>query len=100
VLDVLTCQASSVPCERLFSAGKQVATERRSRLGSDRFEQLLVMKSAWQGTLVDWAAVNSDSIEEVDLNEYNDLLEADNDAKMWDDEDKHFLFETDSDSDL
>jgi hypothetical protein len=58
------------------------------------------MKSAWQGTLVDWAAVNSDSIEEVDLNEYNDLLEADNDAKMWDDEDKRFLFETDSDSDL
>jgi hypothetical protein len=58
------------------------------------------MKSAWQGTLVDWAAVNSDTIEEVDLNEYNDLLEADNDAKMWDDEDKRFLFETDSDSDL
>ena len=33
-LDFLPCQASSVPCERLFSASKQVATDHCARLGT------------------------------------------------------------------
>ncbi|KAF7770801.1 hypothetical protein Agabi119p4_6775 [Agaricus bisporus var. burnettii] len=82
-LDVLPIQASAVPCERLFSASKQVATDRRSRLGSDRFEELLVMKSAWWGTMVDWAAVNTAEVEEVDLVDYVDFLEADKQAQEW-----------------
>ncbi|EKM81447.1 hypothetical protein AGABI1DRAFT_36291 [Agaricus bisporus var. burnettii JB137-S8] len=82
-LDVLPIQASAVPCERLFSASKQVATDRRSRLGSDRFEELLVMKSAWRGTMVDWAAVNTAEVEEVDLVDYVELLEADKQAQEW-----------------
>ena len=32
------------------------------------------MKSAWQGSIVDWAAINSGIIEEVHVNEYTDLL--------------------------
>lgn len=83
-LDILPCQASSVPCERLFSASKQVTTERRSRLGADRLEQLLVMKSAWQGTMVDWAAMNSRAVDEIEINDYSDLLQADKDVREWD----------------
>ena len=32
--------ATSVPCEHLFSTGSEVATDRWSRLGADKFEQL------------------------------------------------------------
>jgi hypothetical protein len=96
-LDVLPCQASSVPCERLFSSSKQVATERRSRLGCERLEHLLVMKSTWQGSVVDWAALNSNATEEVDIIAYTDLLQADNDAMRWDKEDEDFMFESTGD---
>lgn len=74
----------------MFSSSKQVASDRRSRLGAERLEQLLVMKSAWQGSIVDWAAINSGIIEEVHVNEYTDLLQADNDAKEWEKEDDGF----------
>jgi hypothetical protein len=94
-LDILPIQASSVPCERLFSSSKQVATERRSRLGSDRFEELLVMKSTWRGTISDWAVTNSKDIEEVDLVEYAEFLDADVQAHIWDAEDEEHLFESD-----
>src|SRR5882757_9493507 len=46
-LDVLPSQASSVPCEWLFSGTKQIAVDRRARLGSAVFEELAIMKSAW-----------------------------------------------------
>jgi hypothetical protein len=55
------------------------------------------MKSAWKDTIVDWAAVNSGNTEEVDLNEYADLLQADADATNWDKEDEQFFFEPESD---
>lgn len=58
--------------------------ERRSRLGADRLEQLLVMKSAWQGTMVDWAAMNSRAVDEIEINDYSDLLQADKDVREWD----------------
>ncbi|KAF8676686.1 hypothetical protein AX14_004846 [Amanita brunnescens Koide BX004] len=90
-LDILPCQASSVPCEHLFLSSKQVATECRSRLGSDLFKQIVMMKSAWQGTVVNWATVNSQMAEEVILTEYGDLLQAENDAKQWDEEDDIFV---------
>jgi hypothetical protein len=96
-LDILPVQASSVPCERLFSSSKQVATERRARLGSDRFEELLIMKSAWRGTISDWATSNSVEVEEVDLVEYEELLGADVQARAWDDEDKEHILESDID---
>lgn len=58
--------------------------ERRSRLGADRLEQLLVMKPAWQGTMVDWAAMNSRAVDEIEINDYSDLLQADKDVREWD----------------
>lgn len=76
-LDFLPCQASSVPCERLFSASKQVATDRRARLGAKRFEELQLMKFAWRHSVVDVAAWNSSEVEEVDVEEYKDLFIAD-----------------------
>jgi len=94
-LDILPIQASSVPCERLFSSSKQVATERRARLGSDRFEELLIMKSVWRGTISNWSAINSEDIEEVNLVEYEELLDTDVQACVWDDEDEEHLFESD-----
>jgi len=46
------------------------------------------MKSAWQGSLTDWAAINSNEAEEVDLVEYSKLLDADEKALAWDREDE------------
>jgi hypothetical protein len=90
-IDYLACQASSVPCERLFSAGGEVATKRRAKLGAARFEELLMMKYAWRknGT-GDVAAQNSAVVEEIDeeagseIIEYKDMLAADRDCEEWD----------------
>jgi hAT family C-terminal dimerisation region len=84
-LDYLPCQASSVPCERLFSGGGEVATKRRAQLGADRFEELQVMKFAWRNNVDDWAAWNSATVEEVDeMKEYEDLVAADEEQQAWD----------------
>jgi hypothetical protein len=77
-LDILPIPASSVPCERLFSAAKQVADDRRSRLGSKKFEELEVMKFAWFNTIPDLAAWNSNDVEEIDIiREFKALLSDD-----------------------
>ena len=49
------------------------------------------MKSAWQGTVVDSAAINSQMAKEVILTEFSDLLQAENDAREWDKEDDEFM---------
>ncbi|RDB24635.1 hypothetical protein Hypma_008183 [Hypsizygus marmoreus] len=58
-------QASSVPCERLFSASKQMAIEQHTCLGSKIFEQLQIMKFAWRGGITDLAAWNLSQVEEI-----------------------------------
>jgi hypothetical protein len=86
-LDYLACQASSVPCEHLFSAGGEVATKRRARLGAVRFEELQMMKFAWRKDIDDLAACNSSQIEEIEdeiITEYKDMLVADQDLDEWD----------------
>ena len=58
------------------------------------------MESAWQGSIVDWAAVYSSAdraVDEIAFNEYSDPLQAD---KLWDEEDKQFLLEPGSDSNM
>lgn len=85
-LDILPIQVSSIPCERLFSASKLVASDRCSRLGSDRFKELLTMKSVWRDSLVDRAAVNTEDMEEIELTQYIELLDDDAQAQVWDDE--------------
>jgi hypothetical protein len=69
-LDVLPSQASSVPCERLFSGTKQIATDRRAALGPVVFEELTIMKSAWGPDLCDVGAWNAAQDEEVDIHEF------------------------------
>ena len=73
--------ASSVPCERLFSAGAEIATDRRSRLGADKFEHLQILKHAWRKTISDHAKQNSF---EVEIIEYRELAERDQELAEYD----------------
>ncbi|KAF8868816.1 hypothetical protein BD779DRAFT_1793274 [Infundibulicybe gibba] len=43
--------------------GKQIATDRRSRLGADRFEELQMLKFHWRGEIEDWAEINKSTCE-------------------------------------
>jgi hypothetical protein len=82
-------QASSVPCERLFSAAKEIADDRRSRLGNERFEELQMLKFAWNKSIVNLAAFNSNHVEEFDLEEFVEMLRVDQSDAEWDiDEDE------------
>lgn len=83
-LDVLPAQASSVPCERLFSGSKQIATDRRSRLGPVVFEELVIMKSAWGPDLYDMSTWNAAQIDEVNSFDFEELLVEDVDCAAWD----------------
>jgi hypothetical protein len=64
-LDYLPIPASSVPSERLFSSAKRTADDRRSRLLPSVFEEIVVLKTHWQGKIPDRAQLNSKHIEEV-----------------------------------
>ena len=55
------------------------------------------MKSAWMDTVVDWAAINSTVVEEIEMNDFTDLLQADDLPREWDEEDERFIFESDLD---
>lgn len=44
VADILPIQASSVPCERVFSSSKETITTRRNRISGDLMEQLQILK--------------------------------------------------------
>src|SRR5260370_3097762 len=76
-LDIPPCQASSVPCEWLFSASKQTADDRRASLGTKQFEELQLMKFAWRSKITDIASSNSDQVEVVDLGDYLNMLQYD-----------------------
>ncbi len=85
-IDFLACPASSVPCERLFSGGGEIATKCRAQLGVTHFEELQVMKFAWRHNIGDLAARNSSQVKEIDdeMGEYRDLLVADGEQARWD----------------
>ncbi|KIK81224.1 hypothetical protein PAXRUDRAFT_90310, partial [Paxillus rubicundulus Ve08.2h10] len=72
--DICAIPASSVPCERLFSASAEIATDQQSHLDAEKFEELQVLKSAWQDSVMDFAAANSAHIDEVRLEEFQELL--------------------------
>jgi len=84
-LDVLPSQASSVPCERVFSGSKLTSTDRRARLKAEVFEQLQVLKAAWRDGIVDHAKLNADQTEHV-LDEFEDMFLVDEELRGWDDE--------------
>jgi len=83
-IDVLPAQASSVPCERMFSGSKQIATDRRASLGPIVFEELVIMKSAWGPDLYDMAAWNGLQVEELEQFDFTELLLDDEDSLAWD----------------
>lgn len=85
-LDILPCQGSSVPCERLFSASKQTADLHQASLGAKWFEELQIMKFAWRKKVSDLAACNWAQVEQVELREYCEILEADKTSAEWDKE--------------
>ena len=43
-MDVLAIQGSAVPCERVFSSGKETMSARRSRIKYDLMEALQMLK--------------------------------------------------------
>ena len=47
-MDVLPAQATSVPCERVFSSSKETCSLRRSQLDSTTIEMLQVLKHLYQ----------------------------------------------------
>ena len=52
-----------------------MADYRRSHLGSDKFEQLQVMKFSWHSKIVDYMSINLASVnKEVDLAEFKELF--------------------------
>ena len=61
-------------CERLFSRTEQVTTDRRSSIGPDLIEALECLQYNWKGNIIDWARVNSRSIEEVDVDDDFSLI--------------------------
>lgn len=87
--DVCAIPASSVPCERLFSAGAEIATDRRSRLrrsrlGAERFEELQILKHAWRNSIVDHTDINSKVVTDIYLEEYKELYKIDEEFKEVD----------------
>jgi hypothetical protein len=65
---------------------KQIATDRRARLGAVIFEELAIMKSAWGPELYDLAAWNSEQVEEVKVFDFEEMLDDDVDGAEWDKE--------------
>lgn len=81
-LDYLPSQASSVPCEHLFSASKQTAVNCRARLRHDKFEQLQILKFAWHGNVSDLAALNDEGEVVFDTLHHQDIAEAELDDEL------------------
>jgi len=70
----------------MFSGTKQIAIDRRARLGSKVFEQLTIMGSAWGPGIYDAAAWNAMQVEEVSLLnfDFEEMLADDVDTVEWD----------------
>jgi hypothetical protein len=52
-MDILPVQASSVPCERLFSSSKETSTPRRNRINPQLMEALQVLKFSFHSAALD-----------------------------------------------
>jgi len=47
-MDILAIQGSAVPCERVFSSGKETMTARRNRIKHDLMEALQMLKFSFK----------------------------------------------------
>ena len=84
-MDVLPSQASSVPCEQIFSTAKLTATDRRSRLKADMFEMLQIMNSTWHDHLINLAEVNDEDLEQC-ADKFLSFLIDENEWETWEQE--------------
>ena len=56
-MDIIPIQASSVPCERVFSSGKETMTPRHGRISADLMESLQLLKYSFKkGRSLDFTA--------------------------------------------
>ena len=83
-MDVCAIPATSIPCECLFSAGAEVAIDRWSRLGADKFEQLQMLKHTWHDNVVNTTRLNLSTMEEEYLDGFWELLKRDVELVEWD----------------
>jgi hypothetical protein len=67
-MDILPIQGSAVPCERVFSSGKETTTTRRNRIGPELMEALQMLKFAVQtGKSLNFTAGMGKSVEVSEL---------------------------------
>lgn len=86
-LDILPIPATSVPCERLFSRCKEASDDRRSRIDPATFEYMACLNNHWRSTLVDYARMNEEEMEEVmdlGMDDFKDLLLLEEEIQEWD----------------
>jgi hypothetical protein len=77
-MDILPAQASSVPCERLFSSGKETCTARRNRIQPKLMEALQALKLSSRNSSLDLTEQLSDGFYPLEdhVLEVYDALEA------------------------
>jgi hypothetical protein len=96
-LDFLPIQASSVPCERVFSSSAETDTKKRNRINPDLMEALQLLKFAYKKERFSFTkhlltseedligdgpeSVGKDALAE----RLNDGTESDDGLLMWDD---------------
>ncbi|KAF4617427.1 hypothetical protein D9613_006423 [Agrocybe pediades] len=82
-LDILTVQASSVPCERAFSSSKETVTMRRNCLSTELMEVLQFLKYTYRQDRLDLMdgllsteeeLLRADSVSSISKEEIRDLL--------------------------
>jgi hypothetical protein len=71
-MDILPIQASSVPCERIFSSSKETMTARRSRISPHLMEQLQILKfSAKDSNTLKFSEIFDSTQQNKELEEIN-----------------------------
>ena len=66
-MDLLPIQATSVPCERVFSASKETATDRRNRLKPNTMKAIQLLKFLAKHQALNFTTGLSQSDEVVEL---------------------------------
>ena len=85
-LNYLPSQASSVPCEQLFSTSKQTTVDHQACLSSEKFKHLQVLKFAWHKNISDFAALNTEAKDNINLALFDDLHQGNMAEAKLDDE--------------
>ena len=64
-----------MPCECLFSASGEIATDQHSCLGSDCFGQLQILKHGWHNIIVDHAIINLSQFKNHCIQDFEELYQ-------------------------